>query len=151
MALLYPFSEEFKDEFFPLISKAFNSERGTRLDPKEFEILLTVPVKEGDNCGILLVTKRTDDFLNIRVRIEKFADVDLVGKFTMQHAENFSSSLYEVYWEVLVTLNIDKYRELYNAIRSPLYQAWLASDHLLYLENGGRLKTEINSFIKLQT
>jgi len=151
MALLYPFSDKFKEEFFPVLVKAFNEQRGTRLDPKEFEMLLSVPVKKGDTVGILMVTKRTDDFLRFRVRLTGFTDLTTVSNFVMRHEMNFATSLLEVYWETNVTLEKSKFQELGVAIRSPLYQRWLNSDHILYLEDRGRLKTETGGFVLTQT
>ena len=151
MALLYPFSDQFKEDFFPVIVKAFNEQRGTRLDPKEFEILLSVPVKKGDSVGILMVTKRSDDFLRFRVRLTGFTDLTSVGNFVIRHEMNFATSLLEVYWETSITLEKGKFQELGVAMRSALYQRWLNSDHILYLEDRGRLMTEQHAFVLTQT
>lgn len=150
MSLLYPFSEKFKEDFFPVIAEAFNEQRATRLDPNGFILMMTVPVSKKDNAGFVMVTKRTDDFLRLRLRFDKYADYTAVGEFKMKHEMNFASSLFEIFWETEMILDRSKFQEIGQAIRSELYQAWLKADHIIRLENGGKLMTEYNSFVKHQ-
>lgn len=151
MALTYSFSDKFTEEFSTLLVKEFNAQRGTNLDPKNFIILLTPPVKKGDAIGVLMVTKRTDDFLRFRIRVDQYNEYSAAGEFTMKHEQNHATSLWEIFWECSVVLDKAKFFELSQAAASPRYKAYIKQDFVIRLESGKRLKNEFGSFIKHET
>lgn len=150
MSLLYPFNEDFKKKFLKTVVTEFNAQRGTRLDPEGFELLLTLPFRKGDKLGILAVTKRQDDFLRLRLRLDRLDDYNGFGPFKMEHDVNHAASLWEVFWECTMILKKDEYLDLTKAQNSELYQGYLNSDHILRLEDGGRLATGLGSFVQLE-
>lgn len=150
MSLTYSFTEKFQEEFSTLLVKEFNAQRGTKLDPKNFIILLTTPVKTGDRIGVLMVTKRTDDFLRFRIRVDQYNEYSAAGQFTMKHEQNHATSLWEIFWECSVVLDKTKFFELSQAAASERYKRYCNQDFAVRLETGKRLLNEFGSFVKYE-
>lgn len=151
MSLRYPFSAETISALSEALIPEFNRQTGSAVPIDGVTPLLTLRPKASIYLGLQLMSKRRDDFLQIRVHIKGFGDNTLVGRFDLRVEQNYAPGDEAAYWYVEVTLQKHIFNELITANRSAIYQEWLERGHHLrlpsgapiILENGRRLRVEL--------
>lgn len=151
MSLKYPFSPAMLTAMNQAIVPEFNRQTGSSIPLDGLTLLMTLRPKGLITPGIQLMSKRRDDFLQIRANIKAFGDNTLVGRFDLRVEQNYAPGDEAAYWNVDIHLHKFQFSELIIANRSELYQKWLAKGHHLrhpdgapiILENGRKLRVEL--------